>query len=526
MKNRSILAAVVVTLLFAVGGKSYGQEQENTLTCFFSKNCHKCARLMEDVMPKVTASFTGGLRIEYKDISDAENYKLLFGLKKKYSSDYKTDFPVLYLNGKFIDGRRDENLTLAAVSDFINGAIANHPAYGAPSAEETGIGRYFESLGIYAVMAAALVDGINPCSFTVIVFFISFLFMRGYRRRSIAVAGGTFIVSVFITYLLMGVGLFGALYAIKGFWAVSGVITTCVGIFSIALGIFSVYDAFKFFKAGKTDDMLLQLPRSVKDKIHSVIGLRYRSDKAPARDNVFAIIAGTLAVGFLVSIFESVCTGQLYLPTIVFMLKNSQYKIQAMGYLLLYNLFFIIPLIVIFLFAIAGVSSTAFSAFMKKRMILIKILLAALFIILGVSLVRAEPSRKLGAVEIRKNDSNYWNFGAAREGDVLRHRFYIKNNSRETLNILAINTSCSCAAATMRSKTILPGRRASIDVKLDTTGYPDSNVVRTIFVNTDSARGPIIIFEIKADIQKNPGMPPGQPNMMPNIPPDTNDQRK
>ncbi len=518
MQKRVILAAVIFIFFFTMGGRSFGREKEATLTCFVSKDCHRCARLVEDVMPKVTAGFAGVLRVECRDISDAENYKLLFDLKKKHSSDYKADFPVLYLNGRFIDGRRDENLTFASISEFINGALrANHPVSGSHVGGDAGVSRYFESLGIYAVMAAALADGINPCSFTVIVFFMSFLFMRGYRRRSIAVAGGAFIVSVFITYFLIGIGFFGALYAIKGFWTVSGIINTCVGIFSIALGMFSLYDALKFLKGGKAGDMLLQLPKRVKDKIHSVIGGRYRVDKSPARDNVFGIIAGTLAVGFTVSIFESVCTGQLYLPTIVFMLKNGHYKIQALGYLLLYNLFFIIPLILIFLLALAGVSSQAFAAYMKRRLVLIKILLAALFIILGVSLVRAETVIDHEAVDIRKSDQYFWDFGVVKEGDMLRHRFYIKNNSREILNIIEINTSCRCTVSAMRTKTIAPGRRAPGDGSVDTKGYVGDKIGRTRYGHTDSAKRPIITFEIRADIQKGYGMP--------NITPDINDQR-
>lgn len=507
MKNRVALTAAVFIFFFAASGRSFAQGKEATLTCFFSKSCHKCARLMEDVMPKVIVAFAGVLRVEYKDIDDAGNYKLLFDLKKEHSSDYKTDFPVLYLNGRFIDGRSDENLTFASISGFINGALAVHSVSGSPSGGDAGVIRHFENMGIYTVMAAALTDGINPCSFTVIVFFMSFLFMRGYRRRSIAIAGAAFITAVFITYLLIGIGLFGALYAIKGFWKVSAVINTCVGIFSIALGIFSIYDAFKFRESGKAEDMLLQLPKSVKDKIHSIIGGRYRADKSSlARDNVFTIIAGTLMVGFLVSIFESVCTGQLYLPTIVFMLKNSHYKIQAMGYLLLYNLFFIMPLILIFLFALAGVSSQAFAAFMKRRMILIKMLLAALFIILGVSLVRAEDRAiKREAVETVKDDHYSWNFGVVKNGETLSHRFYIKNNSRETLNILLINTACRCVVPTMRVRTILPGRRSPVDIRFDTIDYVGDNTRKTVYVHTDSAKRPIIMLEVRADIRKDAG---------------------
>jgi threonine/homoserine/homoserine lactone efflux protein len=48
---------------------------------------------------------------------------------------------------------------------------------------------------------------------------------------------------------------------------------------------------------------------------------------------------------------------------------------------------FIVPLLIIFLFALLGVTSEQFSKFLKKHLLMIKILMAALFFALGIFLI-------------------------------------------------------------------------------------------------------------------------------------------
>jgi cytochrome c biogenesis protein CcdA len=99
------------------------------------------------------------------------------------------------------------------------------------------------------------------------------------------------------------------------------------------------------------------------------------------------LVLSALITGFLVSILEAVCTGQMYLPTITFILKTTTLKLKAFTYLLVYNIMFIIPLVVIFLLALFGVTSQQFAQFIRKHMVSIKLLMAVVFISLGVLLV-------------------------------------------------------------------------------------------------------------------------------------------
>jgi cytochrome c biogenesis protein CcdA len=338
-------------------------------------------------LPDIEREFKGKIQIEYRDIADIENYKLLLSLKEKYGSKIEDVLLVFYFQGHFLNARGNIKEGLRAlISESLN-----RKPQGKLSLSSIDLIAYFKGFTLLAVISAGLTDGINPCAFTVIVFFISFLSLQGYRRRELIIIGMAFIFAVFITYLAIGLGLFSFLYQLKGFWLISRIFNLTVGILSIILGILAVYDFFKFKRTAQTEGLLLQLPQAVKNWIHSIIGLHYRKTKEepgkPFKVHILRLALSALTVGFLISILEAVCTGQVYLPTITFVLKATHLKLQALSYLLLYNIMFIAPLFIIFLFALLSVTSEQFSGVLKKHLSAIKILMAILFFGLGIFLL-------------------------------------------------------------------------------------------------------------------------------------------
>jgi cytochrome c biogenesis protein CcdA len=241
---------------------------------------------------------------------------------------------------------------------------------------------HFGTIAPWTVAGAGLVDGINPCAFTVIVFFISFLSLQGYRRRQIAVIGFTFIFAVFLTYLLLGLGVFQVFYSMRFFWVLRMALNYIVGGVTAVLGILAVRDIIVFARTGSTEAMALQLPESVKKKIHAVIGDHYRRRSSGGEKEslpLLSLIASAFVTGFLVSLLEAVCTGQIYLPTITFVLKTTRVKLQALMYLLAYNIMFVMPLLAVLALALIGVGSKHFSDFFKKNFIAVKAAMALLF---------------------------------------------------------------------------------------------------------------------------------------------------
>jgi len=359
-------------------------ETVRRLVIFFSPSCHACLEAEKTVIPEVAKEYSGRVKMEFRDITNVDNYKFLLSLKSARKDTAALAIPLFYFEGNFMVGAKSAQ----DLRNFIEASLYKPPV---PFPEAiVDLYENFKSFQPLVIFSAGLIDGINPCAFTVIVFFISFLALQGYRKRELIVIGLTFIFAVFLTYLLLGIGLFQFFYSLEGFFLVSRVINFGIGIFSIVLSFFAAYDFYKFKRTGQSEGLALQLPKAVKNQIHAVIGAHYRKNpaqvEASKRNNISKLVVSAFVTGFLVSLLEAVCTGQTYLPTIVFILKAYK-SFRAFVYLLIYNLLFIAPLVVIFLCAILGVTSGDFAAFMKKRMGLVKILMAILFFTLGVFLI-------------------------------------------------------------------------------------------------------------------------------------------
>lgn len=242
----------------------------------------------------------------------------------------------------------------------------------------------FQKITFWAIIGSGLVDGINPCAFAVIVFFISFLTVYKYNRREIILVGSAYCVAVFVAYLLLGLGVFNFLYAMRGFAYVIKAFYIITATLCLLFFVLSVYDFIIYKKTKKADGMLLQLPQSLKVRIHKIMGFFLR-DK---QKSTVRLVLAALAVGFCVSLVEAVCTGQVYMPTCVLIMQDPEFRSCATLYLVLYNLMFIMPLVAVFVLALLGYESKGFNDFFKKHLGLTKVLLSLVFLALFVLLLK------------------------------------------------------------------------------------------------------------------------------------------
>ena len=236
----------------------------------------------------------------------------------------------------------------------------------------------FQSAGWLAILLAGLVDGLNPCAFATIVFFISYLTLSGRKGKEVILTGVSFTIGVFLTYLMVGLGFYKVLDLIKGTLAIiSTIVYAFTALLCLVLAALSIKDFFTARK-GELGDMALNLPKPLRKRINATI---HGSGK------IGHYIVGAFISGVLISFLELACTGQIYLPTIIFMSSVPELRIKAVGYLLLYNLMFIIPLIVVFILAYYGTTSKQLSAFLKKHAAAVKLGMAAVFLTLAIWLI-------------------------------------------------------------------------------------------------------------------------------------------
>ena len=370
---------------------SYSETQvlkSSELIIFYSTGCRNCIRIEKEITHTDRMRlFKNNIKIEYRNVDDIENYKFLLSLEEKYHSKIRNVLPVFYFRGHFINGKGDVRKNLETLLSTPATAVASS----LKTLPKIDLVKHFNSFTIPAIIAVGLVDGINPCAVTVIVFFMSFLLAQGYQKRERAVIGIVFILSVYLTYCLIGLGIFESLYRLQGLWILTKILNITVGIISIIFSIYALHDFIEYRRTGSTDDLLLSLPQWINNWIHKVIGhycrLKTRAGKSVFKKPIIGLVVSALVTGFLVSILEAVCVAKIYLPTIIFVLKTTDFKLKALSCLLLYNLLFVVPLLIIFGFAITGTKSERFQKILRGHLGLVKVLMGIMFLGLGIFLI-------------------------------------------------------------------------------------------------------------------------------------------
>ncbi|MFH0941347.1 MAG: hypothetical protein V1840_05790, partial [Candidatus Omnitrophota bacterium] len=256
----SILCVLLAMILFSqtpaprgVFAQDAGQEKPLLVTVFHMPTCKACQKVISDIIPSIAKKYGDKVNWSYVDTTEESNYKRFLELGKETGRHLST--PSILIGKTVLVG-----LTEAADSldKTIEAALASR-SLESFALEGKGIDllERFRSFGPLTIVGAGIVDGINPCAFTVIVFFVSFLSVMGYKRREMAVIGAFYIAAVFFTYLVLGLGFFKAFYSLKGFYLVSQMIYLGIGALSIYFGGLAVKDYIVYKKTGKTDGMAL-----------------------------------------------------------------------------------------------------------------------------------------------------------------------------------------------------------------------------------------------------------------------------
>lgn len=175
------------------------------------------------------------------------------------------------------------------------------------------------------VSVAALIDSINPCAFSILILTIAFLLSIGKFRSSILKIGSSYIAGIFIVYVLIGLGILQTLHLFNTphFMAKVGALLL------IVLGSINLTN--EFFPSFP---IKLRIPHAAHRKMAELM------EKGS--------IPTAFLLGGLVGLCEFPCTGGPYLMVLGLLHDQATY-FKGLGYLLLYNMIFILPLVIILL---------------------------------------------------------------------------------------------------------------------------------------------------------------------------------
>ena len=187
---------------------------------------------------------------------------------------------------------------------------------------------FLPTLGTVVITAG--IDSVNPCAIGVLILMISVLLAGRKTTRQLLLFGGLYIFSVFAVYLLAGLGLMYFFSSLP--LLLTEYLSIGVGILIIGAGILEIKDFFWYGRG-----MSLAIPGVFAKKLHI-----YSSRTT---------VPGVILLGVFVSAVELPCTGAPYLAIIT--LLSQYFDFTAFLLLVLYNIIFVLPLVVI-LFAVAG----------------------------------------------------------------------------------------------------------------------------------------------------------------------------
>jgi len=355
----------------AVTGSAASRASGLDLRYYYAQGCRSCEDFLSSGLPGLMSRYGVVAPVLRRDILDPSAYEELASFASSLGDSIRA-VPALRVGGVLLQGEKEIEDRLPGL--FAAGAYSpGGRATAATAPSPVGPAAAKIKISVLAVIAAGLVDGVNPCAFTTLLFLLSSLALAGRGRREVLAIGLVFSLGVFLTYLGAGLGLFAALRAASSVAIVSAILRWALVAVLAVLAVLSLVD-YARIRAGRPSEMILQLPDALKLRIHASIRTRARTA---------ALALSSLVLGFLVSIFEFACTGQVYLPTLAYLARGPGGS-QAALLLVLYNLCFIAPLLAVFGAAYLGVGSKRMTSLFQRRMGATKIALAVVFAALAV----------------------------------------------------------------------------------------------------------------------------------------------
>ena len=348
---------IIITLLF---GFSVNAKEKVTLYFFHGDGCPHCAEEQIDLIEDLRKDTS--INVEEIEVwHDSENKELLDKVISAYGSRSGVPYNVIgdttiigysESNGEKIK-RAIEYYKTHEYTDEIkkikNGETVQINDQFSKEEEKTDqeqtidvpiIGKI--NLKNISIMSAAvligLVDGFNPCAMWVLLFLITTLISLKDKKRLLLLGSIFLLTSGFVYFLIM----FSWLNIVVSV-STSIIFRYLIGVFAIGAGIYNLYN---FLKGLKSDDGCEVVDKKKRKDIFK------RIKKFTHEKSLLLAILGIMLLAVSVNIVELLCSAGLPLIFSELLLLNNITGVKAIGYDLIYILFFMLDDFIVFIIAL------------------------------------------------------------------------------------------------------------------------------------------------------------------------------
>lgn len=213
------------------------------------------------------------------------------------------------------------------------------------------------------VIVNGLIDSFNPCAIGILLLYVTILLGMKTSRRFILFFGAFYIAATFVTYFLIGLGLLHVVH----YFGVSHFFGWVAAFLALFIGLYTLKDYFW---------PTWQIP--------FVSGVLSRCRMVTINRNL--TITSAVILGVLIGLCEFPCSGGIYLATVALLSLKETFW-QGALYLLVYNVMFILPLVLIFLFAMNKKVLAKLQKWQGKQAGRAKLISGSLMTLLGILLL-------------------------------------------------------------------------------------------------------------------------------------------
>lgn len=343
---------------------------------FYETGCGECERVKQEVLPELERRYAGYYRLQLWDVEAETNYLRLVTYQTRFG--VRDNEPVCLvvderdLLSGFARIQADLFATLdRAIARRLAAAPPPAPAPAPATGAREALRQHVRGFTLLGIVAAAGVDSLNPCAIATLVFFLSLLSVAHIGTRRMLLAGGAFVVGSYLTYFLLGFGLLRALSWIESLRVVRRALDAVVIVLLLGFAALSFRDAWRYRRSGRPDDVTVKLPPRLQARIHAIMkqGLQRRN-----------LLLGGFGIGVAVTLLESVCTGQVYVPALVLMIRSGEDTGRCLAYLALYNAIFVMPLAILLGLTCWGLRTPRLVEWSRKNVVFSKVLLGVCFL--------------------------------------------------------------------------------------------------------------------------------------------------
>jgi len=225
-------------------------------------------------------------------------------------------------------------------------------------------------LTLAKVLSLAAVDAVNPCALAVLILMlIAILTYNPRDKKKVLLAGLAFCFSVFVMYLFYGLVIIKFFQLIQALTVIRLWLYKILGGLAIILGLLNIRDFIKY----KPGNIGTEMPLFLRPKVKKIIS-GVTSPK------------GAFVTGLFVTVFLLPCTVGPYV--ICGGILCTLGLLKALPWLLIYNIVFILPMIIITGLVYAGVAKVEdVSGWKDKNIKYLHLVAGIIIVFLGIAML-------------------------------------------------------------------------------------------------------------------------------------------